>query len=419
MLVLIDCILDILSFGFADLSLIAALGAISLLFNAMIATRFLQERMTRRDSLGTFLVFAGTTTSVIFANRKTPAYAVDQLVRNLLEPTFFIWVSTVGLLLTAGGVSIRKLKRQAIERHPELSRRSASNGDEGSLARSESLVPPEQESAPTQLHRSELLEFLRGYHAVLYAACAGLAGGQAISFAKSAVEIVKSAAWGGTDHFVSGPGPWLIILATVVMVLLQFHFLNEGLRLFDALSIIPVYQAAWIFCGVMGGFVYLGEAAENSRTTWQLALFVFGGAVTIVGVALLAKHQPSDDAGLDATSSHQTGAAVDIGAPPRNRRWPQRAGCRLCSEAAWRCWAGLVGDTFPIRQSADVAPGAFTLSRQSLEHMSSHDQKTLVGPPEWLTCGFSRASLGHRAALAAGRSDDRSEAAAAHAAAGE
>ena len=84
MLVLIDCILDILSFGFADLSLIAALGAISLLFNAMIATRFLQERMTRRDSLGTFLVFAGTTTSVIFANRKTPAYAVDQLVRNLL-----------------------------------------------------------------------------------------------------------------------------------------------------------------------------------------------------------------------------------------------------------------------------------------------------------------------------------------------
>jgi len=414
-LVLIDCILDILSFGFADLSLIAALGAISLLFNAMIATRFLQERMTRRDSLGTFLVFAGTTTSVIFANRKTPAYAVDQLVRNLLEPTFFIWVSTVGLLLTAGGVSIRKLKRQAIERHPELSRRSASNGDEGTLARSESLVPPEQESAPTQLHRSELLEFLRGYHAVLYAACAGLAGGQAISFAKSAVEIVKSAAWGGTDHFVSGPGPWLIILATVVMVLLQFHFLNEGLRLFDALSIIPVYQAAWIFCGVMGGFVYLGEAAENSRTTWQLALFVFGGAVTIVGVALLAKHQPSDDAGLDTTSSHQTGA-VDIGAPPRNRRW-QRAGCRLCSEAAWRCWAGLVGDTFPIRQSADGAPGAFTLSRQSLEHMSSHDQKTLVGPPEWLTCGFGSHSVTER--VVAGRSDDRSEAAAAHAAAGE
>ena len=357
MLVLIDCILDILSFGFADLSLIAALGAISLLFNAMIATRFLQERMTRRDSLGTFLVFAGTTTSVIFANRKTPAYAVDQLVRNLLEPTFFIWVSTVGLLLTAGGVSIRKLKRQAIERHPELSRRSASNGDEGTLARSESLVPPEQESAPTQLHRSELLEFLRGYHAVLYAACAGLAGGQAISFAKSAVEIVKSAAWGGTDHFVSGPGPWLIILATVVMVLLQFHFLNEGLRLFDALSIIPVYQAAWIFCGVMGGFVYLGEAAENSRTTWQLALFVFGGAVTIVGVALLAKHQPSDDAGLDATSSHQTGAAVDIGAPPRNRRWHSvpAVGCALrLRGAVGQAWSAILSQS-GIRQMGRLA----------------------------------------------------------------
>ena len=59
-------------------------------------------------------------------------------------------------------------------------------------------------------------------------------------------------------------------------------------------------------------------------------------------------------------------------------------------------WAGLVGDTFPIRHSGDGAPGAFTLSRQSLEHMSSHDQKTLVGPPEWLTCGFGSHSVTER-----------------------
>jgi uncharacterized membrane protein len=120
-----------------------------------------------------------------------------------------------------------------------------------------------------------------------------------VSFAKAAVEIVKSAAWGGTDEFVSGPGPWLIILATVVMVGIQFHFLNEGLRLFDALSIIPVYQAAWIFCGVMGGFVYLGEAevGETTRTTWQLALFVVGGVVTLVGVSMLIKHQPQAPSG--------------------------------------------------------------------------------------------------------------------------
>jgi len=41
-----------------------------------------------------------------------------------------------------------------------------------------------------------------------------------------------------------------------------------------------------------------------------------------------------------------------------------------------------MGDTFPIRQSADgtgsnAASGLFTLSRQSLEHMSSHDEATL------------------------------------------
>ena len=104
-LVVLDGILDVLSFGFADLSLVAALGAVTLLFNAILATRFLQERMSRRDTIGTCLVFAGTTTSVIFANRKTPAYAVDELVRNLLEPTFFIWSS---FIMLAGCCATRK-----------------------------------------------------------------------------------------------------------------------------------------------------------------------------------------------------------------------------------------------------------------------------------------------------------------------
>eukprot|EP01043_Picozoa_sp_COSAG02_P006127 COSAG02_NODE_171_length_31397_cov_27.217554_17_plen_479_part_00 len=372
-LVVIDAILDVLSFGFADLSLVAALGAMSLLFNAAIATRFLQEQMSQRDTIGTGLVFAGTTTSVIFANRKTPAYAVDELVRNLLEPTFFVWFSFVMLALIAGAVTIRKLKRQAIERNPELSqsihRRSDSTEDaEAAAAAAAALAGSDLDAAKTQLHRSELLEFLRNYHALLYAGCAGLAGGQAVSFAKAAVEIVKSAAWGGTDEFVSGPGPWLIILGTVVMVGIQFHFLNEGLRLFDSLSIIPVYQAAWIFCGVMGGFVYLGEAevGETTRTTWQLALFVVGGVVTIVGVSMLIKHQPGGIGdGMVGGLVSGTGAnASETGRPtPLN----------------------MLGDTLQIHQPSDsagtrggsAASGSFELSRQSLESMASHDRTTV------------------------------------------
>ena len=72
-LVILDIILDTLSFAFADLSLVSALGAVSLLFNAMVAPRFLREKMSRRDSVGTTCVFCGTIMSVIFANRKTPA----------------------------------------------------------------------------------------------------------------------------------------------------------------------------------------------------------------------------------------------------------------------------------------------------------------------------------------------------------
>jgi hypothetical protein len=75
-LVAVDVLLDTVSLTFADLSLVSALGALSLLFNAVIAPRFLGEQMSRRDIAGTVCVFCGTVTSIIFANRKTPACAL-------------------------------------------------------------------------------------------------------------------------------------------------------------------------------------------------------------------------------------------------------------------------------------------------------------------------------------------------------
>jgi hypothetical protein len=160
----------------------------------------------------------------------------------------------------------------------------------------------------------------------------------------------------------------LIILATVVMVGVQFHFLNEGLRLFDSLSIIPVYQAAWIFCGVMGGFVYLGEAdvGKTTRTTWQLALFVVGGVVTIAGVSMLMKHQPGGAGeGMAGRSASGTGSHS--------------------SEIGRATALEMLGDKLPIHQPSDAADygtssavsGSFKLSRQSLDSMASHDHTTV------------------------------------------
>ena len=129
--------------------------------------------------------------------------------------------------------------------------------------------------------------------------------------------------------------------------------------------------------------MYLGEAevGETTRTTWQLALFVVGGVVTIAGVSMLIKHQPESPSGNEllhtalqsgeivhgTAGAHAPGSGANVLERGRNTPFD------------------LMGDTFPIHQSLDGAdnssdtavPGLFRLSRQSLEHMSSHDQTTV------------------------------------------
>jgi hypothetical protein len=113
-------------------------------------------------------------------------------------------------------------------------------------------------------------------------------GGQSVLFAKSCAEMLKAAFNGDNACFLRFEG-YLITFALIACLLCQIHFLNRGLSYYDALSIVPVYQAYWIISGVLGGVIYFQEIRAFSVE--QACVFVLGIATTIFGVVLLSRRK--------------------------------------------------------------------------------------------------------------------------------
>lgn len=114
-------------------------------------------------------------------------------------------------------------------------------------------------------------------------------GGQSVLFAKSCAELLKAAFHGDSclKHFES----YLLALALIGCLLCQIHYLNCGLVHYDALSVVPIYQAYWIITGVLGGVIYFQEI--RSFSVQQALMFVLGIITTIFGVVLLSQRKPA------------------------------------------------------------------------------------------------------------------------------
>ncbi|MED6120470.1 hypothetical protein PIB30_021139 [Stylosanthes scabra] len=74
--------------------------------------------------------------------------------------------------------------------------------------------------------------------------------------------------------------------------------LNEGLSLFDAILIVPMFQIAWTFFSICTGIIYFQEyqVFDALRTT----MFILGMTCVFVGISLLA---PDDSKGAEGKDS--------------------------------------------------------------------------------------------------------------------
>lgn len=244
MLVCLGSILDFVAFGMAPQSLLAPLAALTLVWNMFIAPIFHKEKITRQNIVATIIIFIGVTITVIFAGHSTPSYELKDLILLYQQPVMYAYITCVAIFLTVLTISAKRIE--------------SSGQNVGGL-----------------------------YHIICYGGIAGTFGGQSVLLAKSTVEMLKSALWGQGSTDFEHVETYLIIGGMVICLVSQITVLNGGLKRFDALVMIPVYQSFWILTSVLGGIMYFEE--YSSMTMVQTWMFPLGGSVTLFGIFYLLR----------------------------------------------------------------------------------------------------------------------------------
>jgi hypothetical protein len=245
-LLVVGSIADLVSFGFADMSLLAPLGAMTLVINMFFAPCFNREKLSKEDIGATMVILLGTIISISFGSKSSKHYTLNELLDLYTKPLFISYISVMTCILvgvfaflkrTSGLTSLTMLQTRAV--------------------------------------------------ALSYPTLAGTFGAHSVLFAKSSAEIVKSTI-AGTNEFVQPPS-YLLISLLFFFLFLQMRTLNQGLRRADALVIVPVYQVSWVMMNAVVGMMYFQDYKHVE--SWELALFFLGLMVTLFGVYLLARRE--------------------------------------------------------------------------------------------------------------------------------
>ncbi|XP_054797999.1 probable magnesium transporter NIPA8 [Prosopis cineraria] len=259
--------LNFISFGYAAQSLLAALGSVQFVSNIAFAYFVLNKMVTVKVLVATAFIVLGNIFLVAFGNHQSPVYTPEQLAEKY---------SNIPLLLYLLVLIIVVAMHHYIYRKGELL-----------------LAVSGQDLSP---YWHMLLPFS-------YAVVSGAVGSCSVLFAKSLSNLLRLAMSGGYQlHGWFTYSMLLLFLSTAGFWMAR---LNEGLSLFDAILIVPMFQIVWTFFSICTGFIYFQEyqVFDALRTT----MFVLGMICVFVGISLLAPDEPkgheSKDSSLDTVVS--------------------------------------------------------------------------------------------------------------------
>ncbi|GLT68746.1 hypothetical protein SLA2020_409510 [Shorea laevis] len=261
--------LNFISFGYAAQSLLAALGSIQFLSNIAFAYFVLHKMVTVKVLVATAFIVLGNIFLVAFGNHQSPVYTPEQLAEKYSNITFLLYCLILILVVAL---------------HHSIYRR-------GELL----LAVSGQDLRP---YWHMLLPFS-------YAVVSGAVGSCSVLFAKSLSNLLRLALSNGYQlHSWFTYSMLLLFLSTAGFWMAR---LNEGLSLFDAILIVPMFQIAWTFFSICTGFIYFQEyqVFDTLRTT----MFILGMMSVFIGISLLA---PDDSRGSEVKDSSSVDMSSSI-----------------------------------------------------------------------------------------------------------
>jgi hypothetical protein len=306
-LVIIGGVADFVALALIPQSIVASLGCLTLVAQAIWAPLLLGEMMRARHYVAILIIILGVSLAVTFGPRGTNAtFTYEQLISLFTTPAF-IGYAVVATMLAAALVAAILTIEQRFDLPPKPM--LCDYFDEGK-----------------RVMRHDAGRF----HRVSYAMLSGVIGAQSVLLGKmvglliSMVSTADRIKASGVSNVFLFPPPYIFIILVIAAVVAQIHFLNEGLARFQSLYIVPVFQATWTLVSIVGGLVVFQEWQElASQGTTNAVLFPLGIALSLFGVyytsttppaqevAVLGKRVPS---GISDYSKHLAARAGEGGA---------------------------------------------------------------------------------------------------------
>jgi len=269
-LIILGSLADFTALSFGPQSLIAPLGSLTLVSNAIFAPLLLKEHLSPNDIIATSIIIVGSTIAVIFASHDDKIYTMSELFDFYWRVPFAIYASFIVLFVVCVLIFVRHVERL-------------------------------EEQDPKMRVRYHI------FYRLSYPSISGAIGAQSILFAKCSVELLVNT-FHGSGLLFAHYQSYFVLAAMTTTIFLQIHWLNEGLRRYPASYTVPVFTAFWIVLSVTSGLIFY---KEYQGMTWgQLGLFFFGVLVSIVGVYLLSMH--GFDSGKTATVKNSQKSTPDL-----------------------------------------------------------------------------------------------------------
>ena len=227
------------------------------------------------------LIVVGAVVAIAFGDHSEVTYSLSEL------QGFFIELRFIGFTAGAGGMAVLSFiylrKAEPLKHRLMEAKRNHANSlkthDLTSAIKTEHVIKQWQ----------KMYERWEKIHPVCYCYLAGYFGAQTLIFAKCIAELLRTTGE-GDNQFVFLL-TYVFLIGMLVTIVVETHFLAHGLKFFDALYIVPVFQCFFISLGAMSGGVFFNEFGRFNLT--QGLLFPLGVCITLAGVYILSSREMS------------------------------------------------------------------------------------------------------------------------------
>lgn len=252
------------AFKFAAQSLLSSLASVQFLSQVVFSRFVLKERIEKYAYVGVGLTISGCVCIVIFGAHGTKNYRPEELAALYGRSEYVCYMLGAGFTACVVSLLYTAMK-QRIMRQNNVGR---------------------FDIAHASIRQRQVL-------AVFFSIKSALFGTQAVVLAKSLSMLLIQALHPNPAY--SNPllsyQTYFILLGFIAAATFWVTRLNHGLRLFEAVYLVPMMQICWILFSTIAGGIYYEEFIEFGSK--EYAAYAVGFLCVLIGVALLC---PRDDA---------------------------------------------------------------------------------------------------------------------------